>query len=122
MRLSRRFFLGGSVSLITVSARYVQYVQSAPVIWGDGIHDDTDGMEAACNGMPFRTIDSGTVIYDAVDEGSLELIGGIYRLTRSIDIRVARLLISNVTFKFDQLDRFSISAWTPENFVSVTNA
>jgi hypothetical protein len=51
-----------------------------PIIYGDGNHDDTPGLQAALDGRDFIALDSKV----KVTNGRLELANGHYRLTQSI--------------------------------------
>lgn len=55
MELSRRSFFKGGLALtaVTVLPQIVQ-AKAPPVIWADGIHDDTAGIQALLDNEPFR--------------------------------------------------------------------
>lgn len=54
VELSRRFFLGGALSLIAASTFEIKahHIGNMPKIWGDGVHDDTAGLGALLRGEP----------------------------------------------------------------------
>ena len=80
--LTRRFFLGGAIAL-TVAARAIPI--SAPRIVGDGVHDDTAGLQALLSNEPYEC-DLPNVGWLS-NSGRIYIQGGIFRLTDIIYIR-----------------------------------
>lgn len=81
--LTRRSFLRGALTVAAVSIAPVQaWTPNLPRIVGDGIHDDTLGLQAAFDGKPF--LSDGVVVADGAE--TLWLRGGIYRLTKGLHI------------------------------------
>jgi hypothetical protein len=78
MQLSRRSFLGG---ILSVSAVAVAPLAHVPRIVGDGIHDDTAGLQAAFDGAPFEA--DGFVMQRA---GRLVISGGMFRTTGPLNL------------------------------------
>lgn len=54
MDISRRFFLGGAISLVAAAtfAPSVSAMMNLPTIYGDGVKDDTSGLFALLNNEP----------------------------------------------------------------------
>lgn len=54
MDISRRFFLGGAISLLAASTftPSVSAMMNLPTIYGDGVQDDTSGLYALLNNEP----------------------------------------------------------------------
>ncbi|MCZ3377440.1 twin-arginine translocation signal domain-containing protein [Rhizobium sp. AG207R] len=71
METTRRSFLRG---LLTITAAAVvldglplgQKVASAPVLYADGIHDDSDALEAMFDGRPFRVDGANVIAHDGI--------------------------------------------------------
>lgn len=83
MELSRRSFLGGVLCVAAVSVvPIVLGGVDLPVLYGDGVHDDTVALRAALNGEPF--IADGHIIKGTQ---SVALSGGVYRLSDEIVVR-----------------------------------
>jgi hypothetical protein len=54
MDISRRFFLGGAISLVaaTTFAPSISAMMNLPTIYGDGVRDDTSGLYALLHNEP----------------------------------------------------------------------
>jgi|ERR1019366_3105663 hypothetical protein len=54
MNISRRFFLGGAISLVAAATftPTVSAMMNLPTIYGDGVQDDTSGLYALLNNEP----------------------------------------------------------------------
>lgn len=88
MTISRRSFLGGALALTAASAvpaSALRALGAVPVIYGDGIHDDTDGLQAAIDGKPFRV--AGEDAYVLSKGGRVFFSSGTFRLSRTLHIR-----------------------------------
>lgn len=104
MELSRRFFLGGAISLLAANT----FVPSAsasgnlPHIWGDGKHDDTSGLGALFRKEP--------VIFSNENLGVDEHEGilfhtGRYKVTGTIELPAGlRCKVESSTFDLTELD------------------
>lgn len=84
MQMSRRFFLGGVLALAAtpVIVRVVSplLIAPKPIIWGDGIHDDWEGLQALLNGQEFEVKEGAFV-------ASAGLIrNGRFRITNALDL------------------------------------
>lgn len=85
MTMDRRTFLRGAL-IITAAAALPKgalkaLIRPLPVLYGDGVGDDTDALTALFNGKPFRTADgfAGTALNG-------ELRNGNFLLTRTLVI------------------------------------
>lgn len=83
--LSRRSFLGGAIVAVAVATLPLGRLTGVPIIWGDGFHDDTAGLQALFDGRPFRVADerAGRCYQSA---GSVHLAGGHYRLSDTLEV------------------------------------
>lgn len=103
--LSRRSFLGGALVLAAataVPAHALKALGPLPVIYGDGIHDDTAGLQAAIDGKPFRVF--GDRAY-AVRTGGRVFIGqGRFRLSDTLRLNgPVSVTISDAHMVWDEL-------------------
>lgn len=88
MDLSRRqLFKFGAAAVLSAVVAPAAFGTSAPVLWGDGIHDDTEALQAAMDGEDF--IADGKRVN--VAEG-FTVTGGIFRLTDTLHLRKAHKL------------------------------
>lgn len=83
IQLSRRGFIKGLVAataLATTAASLGVNLSRTPVLYGDGVTDDTEALQALCDG---RGIIRNNMLYvRAADR--LEIVGGNYRTTRAV--------------------------------------
>jgi hypothetical protein len=79
MEISRRSFFAGALSLMALP---LTKTFAIPRIYGDGIRDDSDGLQAAFNGEPFIAEDNS--IRDALDNGTVVLQNGLFRIEKTI--------------------------------------
>lgn len=89
--MKRRTFLAGAVSLIAVPV-LAKYSFAKPRIWGDGVHDDANGLQALLNGEPFVT-DLPGIWQDGVVDGSVYLTGGIFKVGKTLYVRPNNVII-----------------------------
>lgn len=85
MELSRRSFLGGALAITAATALPASAFASAPIIYGDGAHDDTAGLQAALDGKPFRVAGEGAYIVRR--EGTIFIGKGSFRLSDTLHLR-----------------------------------
>lgn len=86
MNPTRRSFLGGALALIATPTIAKIVPAFVPVIHGDGVHDDVEGLEALLSGKPFRLAeDVPGVFYQSADK--VVLSGGRFFISRSINIQ-----------------------------------
>jgi hypothetical protein len=96
--LTRRFFLGGAISLIAAQTSALpKIIGNMPQIWGDGRHDDTGGLGSLFRGEPVvftkdrLTIDS---------HKGITFHKGIFTVSRTIEIPdECNLTMDGPTFK-----------------------
>ena len=83
MDVSRRKFLFGAGATLaaTVVAVPVAEALSVPTLWGDGVHDDTEALQAALDGKPVRIAGESMIL----TEGRLN--GGSYLISAPIVMR-----------------------------------
>ena len=80
--VSRRLFLGGALALAGAAVlAETEALASVPRIVGDGVHDDTAGLQALLNGAPVR-IENDVVSVPA--EGVILLQAGTYLITNPL--------------------------------------
>jgi polygalacturonase len=84
MDVSRRSFLGGALALSAAVALPGAAFAAAPTIYGDGIHDDTAGLQAALDGKAFRCVGEAVVRNAG---GSIYISGGSYLLSHTLLVR-----------------------------------
>lgn len=84
MDMNRRSFLRGALAVSALSiAPAIASAPAVPKIVGDGIYDDTAGLEAALNRLPFEC--EGHVI---ADQGGLHFSNGaIFRTSRAVLVK-----------------------------------
>lgn len=85
MDVSRRSFLGGILALTAVAVAPKVMAEPLPRIVGDGVHDDTAGLQALFDGRPF-TADPRYGVQWVEVEDALRLTGGRFRLTETVKI------------------------------------
>lgn len=113
--MDRRSFLGGSLalagSLLVVPVTKVLAANPVPTIWGDGIHDDSPGLQALFDGEPFITselVNAGIRSEVSPTNAFINLFGGLFYLKNKVIIgrKVACYAqIYNCVFLFDSDDR-----------------
>lgn len=82
--ISRRSFLGGLLVLSAAIAVPAEALTLAPaaLIYGDGIHDDTDGLNALFRGEPVHFVNDNATVRSG--GGMVYLSGGTYRISDTI--------------------------------------
>lgn len=85
MSISRRSFLGGALALSAATSMPLKAFAHAPVIYGDGVHDDTAGLQAALDGKPFRVFGHGA--YVVRGDGHIFIGNGSFRLSDTLHFR-----------------------------------
>jgi len=95
MRLSRRSFLGGILAVggaaLTVKPAAL-LTRSVPKIWGDCLHDDAPGINAALAGEDFEVAREGLVLRNGAD---ILLRGGAFLVNDTITVRQPVTMIGN---------------------------
>lgn len=94
--LNRRKFLGGMLA-VSAAAIVPLTIETYPRIVGDGVHDDTAGLQAAFNGQPF--IADGFVVREC---NTVYINSGTYRLTDTLVLdNLGHADIRNAIFKHE---------------------
>lgn len=81
--LGRRGFLAamfGAGAVLVAQPKLL--VSRIPILWGDGIHDDTEGLEALFAGRPVKVMSGETFAPGAAPH----LTGGSYRVTAPLEL------------------------------------
>ena len=84
--MSRRLFLGGALALTgtaLVPNPPAPSPQSLVTLYGDGIHDDTEGLMALLNGIPVQLDYVGVKV---VEEGNIDMRGGVFLVSKTLII------------------------------------
>lgn len=90
MNISRRFFLGGVIAV--AAGQLIHPVFAMPTIYGNGLDDDTDGLNAFFGGRPFH-VDHSNVI---VGEGGISF--GRFKVSDTIILSGRNKSITDCTF------------------------
>lgn len=101
--LTRRFFLGGAISLIAVQASAMPKIMgNMPQIWGDGSHDDTGGISALLRSEPVVfTKDKVTVD----SHQGITFHRGLFKISRTLEIpEECNLTMDRPTFRAPDLE------------------
>jgi hypothetical protein len=80
-RLSRRGFLGGLLAGAAIAA--VPLVRGL-TLWGDGVHDDSEALQALLDGLPVWRPDGS--LYETTKRGLIRADGLLCRMTRGLTI------------------------------------
>jgi hypothetical protein len=96
MEVSRRSFLGGALALTAAAQLPSALYASVPLIYGDGVHDDTAGLQAALDGKPFKVVGKGVYIVD--HKGFIHLQDGAFKLTDTLHIRRSNVSVMRCAF------------------------
>lgn len=94
MDLSRRLFLRGALAVTAASFAPVPVASILPRIWGDGVYEDTDGLQAALDGRPFLC--EGNMVSGG--DYNVAISNGDFRISRTLHIRRPGTLISYSRF------------------------
>ncbi|WP_404927159.1 hypothetical protein [Mesorhizobium sp. ORM16] len=93
MDVSRRSFLRGALAIAAVAiAQPTLALASLPTIYGDGVRDDSDGLQALFDGRPFRV--DGVVV--KAESGAIE--GGLFAIRKAVVVRADNISIKDCTF------------------------
>lgn len=92
---SRRSFLKGllTVAAVSVAAPAALLNNDIPRIVGDGLHDDTLGLQAALDGKPF--ICEGQMVFGG---DRVEITGGRFRISKTLTIARPHTIIRDSHF------------------------
>jgi hypothetical protein len=103
MDVSRRWFLGGAISLIAVSTFEVTaQCGNVPRIYADNVHDDTSGLHALFHNEPVIFSQDDIGVGDSRD---IVVHRGVYRVSRTIELpRGLVVRVEDMTFRGIDLD------------------
>ncbi len=77
----RRGFLIGAGALLLAKPKLI--LSKVPILYGDGFHDDTEGLSALLSGRPFKSL-SGDGFRPLYDDGVAYLKGGEYLILGTV--------------------------------------
>lgn len=90
MDLNRRqLFRFGAAATLTAAITPAAAALVIPTLWGDGVHDDSDGLEAGLNGKPVHVAGRKLTIVEG------HLVGGIYTVSRTLNVGSVHLRIES---------------------------
>lgn len=91
--MDRRSFLRGAIALSAVAVAPPSLAfDNAPIVYGDGVHDDWAGLQAMFDGKPFRVDNEVVVAGDGV------VSGGDFVLSRTLTISGDNILVTDSRF------------------------
>lgn len=76
MLANRRAFLFGAAGLLVAEPKLL--ISKMPILYGDGIHDDTAALGALFDGRPVKIEKTGDTFRPLLDNGTVALFGGSY--------------------------------------------
>ena len=91
MELSRRSFLRGTLSLTVLAATGLPVGAGIPTIHGNGVDDDTDGLQALFDGKPVH-VEGETVV---ATDGYLS--GGSFVVSRTLTLAGKRFQFGDIS-------------------------
>jgi hypothetical protein len=102
--LSRRTFLRGALAVsAAVTVPMALHMPLRPVLWGDGIHDDTDAFQAMIDREPVDIISDAVRL---IRSEAMEISGGVFRLSKQIVFRNSGYLkLSYIHFIVDDMPK-----------------
>src|SRR5690242_8948130 len=101
--ISRRTFFGGAIALAAASALPLSaFAEPVPLICGDGVHDDTAGLQALLDGKPFRVASGAPNVVYRNTGGDVYITGGTYRITEALFVRDRTAFITDCTLFLDR--------------------
>ena len=122
--LTRRFFLGGAISLIAVQTSAMpRIIGNMPQIWGDGRNDDTGGISALLRSEPV-VFTKDRVTVDG--HKGIRFHRGIFKISRTLEIPDdCDLTMDAPTFRAPDLDSndpfFRVGNINGRHFASATD-
>mgnify|MGYP002652010817 CR=1 FL=1 len=96
--LSRRSFLGGALVLAAAASLPLSKLPDGTyTLWGDGIHDDADALNALFDRKPVILAETGELITSPQDQISLK--NSYHLVSKTIYLRKDGIIIDGCTFK-----------------------
>lgn len=80
----RRLLVAASATTICAGCGFKSTPQDAPLLWGDGLHDDTVALQAFFNGRQVNLADS--TIIAVFEDGEARLSGGFFLISEEIQV------------------------------------
>ena len=94
--LSRRSFLGGILAAATLVRPTSVLARPVPMLWGDGLHDDTEALNALLSGGEFEVSREGLALRRA---GMILLDKGHFLVSDTIGVETERVTIMGSAFQ-----------------------
>lgn len=100
--LSRRLFLSGALSVAAAAVTNAPVLAGEPkaaplpILYGDGVHDDADALNALLSGRPFFC--DNQYILASNGEGWVHLANGLFRIGKTIKVTRDYTTIVNTMF------------------------
>jgi len=91
-KMSRRAFVGTTVAVAAAAALPLQSLRAAVPLYGDGVHDDTDALQALFDGHPVRPMQAGMVARN--ENGTVRLLNGSFQMREPIRTNASTNLYS----------------------------
>lgn len=99
MEVSRRgLFKFGAAAVLSAAIAPVVVAEPAPILWGDGEHDDTVALQALLDGKPVR------VAGEDIIASSGRLDGGFYLVSAPLRFRRDDIHVHNIRLLCDHND------------------
>lgn len=98
--ISRRFFLGGALSVAAASVIPLQaigHIAPVPRIYADLVNDDWEGLQALCDGKPFVCQDS--LIRLLGQDDFVDISNGRFLISKPLRVTDRALAIQNSYFR-----------------------
>lgn len=95
--LSRRSFLRGALTVAAVSVlpALPKALAGIPTLYGDGVHDDTDALNALFSGE--RVLCEGNIIRHG-ENGEIVMKGGSYLISQTVFVSVSNISVTEAAF------------------------
>ncbi len=74
----RQLFRFGAAAVLTAVVTPVALAENAPILWGDGVHDDAHALQAAIDGTPVTIAGHCIIIRNG------DIVGGDFLVSKTI--------------------------------------
>ena len=93
MDISRRGFLIGTLAVSALSALPIAALPRPPKLWGDGIHDDTEALNALFAGEPVEYDDA---LVSVREGGHVRFSGGhTFRISGTVNLPGSSVMVDH---------------------------